>query len=587
MLLQEAYEAAVGFVTSIFEAAAGFVTSIVGIIILCGALLLWAVLALRTFNRRVSPVLNRFNKHYQALHRTEGEEGFAANFEELDEKFRDCPILGHSWREFSDTLIEPPDGDEEERFLTPYPAGQYFNRSTLLGPAINLRLYNALPNMLTGAGILGTFIGLVAGIYQASQGLGSADVGQAKESLEYLLNGAALAFLTSIVGLLSSIIFSVVEKRKVHSFDSLCNHWVEALDARLERVTPEKVALQGLAQSKQQTLAMQQFSDQLAFQLVEALEKAVTQPLQPIMGQVVDQLQALRDDHTKISDETLERLISEFSNSITGAAGEEMRAFSETIGRMSHGLQEQIGAMAESHERMQRSSQEAVTELTETFRESSRQLNEELSTSVREMVNQISNTVTEMTAELKKATETTTDNMNQIVERFDESVAKLRRSIADIQEVTTQTREVTEGLDGLISAMNDSHSSLAATAEPIRLAGEQFASTATTMGRSSQNMEHSSELMSNALNNLSGLQEKIKDSWEDYRVRFEGIDESLERVFDQLDGGLKRYAESTRDYMQGLDKHAGEVVRSLAGAVKELEQTIEELAEVQSGENVR
>lgn len=544
------------------------------------------MVALRRFNVRISPVLKRFEKHYQTLIRTEGEEGFAADFEELNEEFQSCPMLGHSWREFADTLIEPPDDDEEERFLTPYPAGQYFNRGTLLGPAVNLRLYNALPNMLTGAGILGTFIGLVAGIYQASNGLGSADVEQAKNALEYLLNGAALAFLTSIVGLFTSIIFSAVEKRRVHSFDSLCNRWVEALDARLERVTPEKVALQGLAQSKQQTLAMQQFSDQLAFQLVEALEKAVTQPLQPVMGQVVDQLQGLRDDHTKTSDETLERLISEFSNSITGAAGEEMRAFSETIGKMSHGLQEQIGAMAESHDRMQRSSQEAVTELTETFRESSRQLNEELSASVRDMVGQISATVAEMTAELKKATETTTENMNQIVERFDESVAKLRRSVSDIQQVTTQTREMTEGMDSLITAMNESHSSLAATAEPIRVAGEQFSSTAAAMGRSSQNMEQSSELVSNTLTNLTELQEEIKDSWEDYRARFEGIDESLERVFDQLDGGLKRYAESTRDYMQGLDKHAGEVVRSLAGAVKELEQTIEELAEVQSGEDV-
>lgn len=569
-----------------FEAAAGFATSIAGVITLCSALLLWAMVALRRFNVRISPVLKRFEKHYQTLIRTEGEEGFAADFEELNEEFQSCPMLGHSWREFADTLIEPPDDDEEERFLTPYPAGQYFNRGTLLGPAVNLRLYNALPNMLTGAGILGTFIGLVAGIYQASNGLGSADVEQAKNALEYLLNGAALAFLTSIVGLFTSIIFSAVEKRRVHSFDSLCNRWVEALDARLERVTPEKVALQGLAQSKQQTLAMQQFSDQLAFQLVEALEKAVTQPLQPVMGQVVDQLQGLRDDHTKTSDETLERLISEFSNSITGAAGEEMRAFSETIGKMSHGLQEQIGAMAESHDRMQRSSQEAVTELTETFRESSRQLNEELSASVRDMVGQISATVAEMTAELKKATETTTENMNQIVERFDESVAKLRRSVSDIQQVTTQTREMTEGMDSLITAMNESHSSLAATAEPIRVAGEQFSSTAAAMGRSSQNMEQSSELVSNTLTNLTELQEEIKDSWEDYRARFEGIDESLERVFDQLDGGLKRYAESTRDYMQGLDKHAGEVVRSLAGAVKELEQTIEELAEVQSGEDV-
>lgn len=558
---------------------ATFMTSYEGVIVFCGSIAGWLFFELWRFSRQVSPVQKRFRQRYELLAAAEGGEGFAAALYDLDEKFRTCPTIGHSWSEFTETLIEPPEGDDRERYLNPYPAAQYFNRSALLGASVNLRFYNALPNFLTGSGILGTFIGLVAGIYLASHGLGSADVDQAKEALEHLLNGASLAFLTSIVGLVSSIVFSTLEKRWVHDFDELCSSWVKALDARLERVTPEKVALQSLAQAKQQTLALQQFSDQLVFQLAEALEKSITQPLQPMMGQVVEQLEGLRQDQVKASDETLERLITEFSSTISGAAGEEMRAFADAVGRMSSGLQEQITAMSQSHEQMQRSSQEAVAELTHTFRESSRQLNEELASSVRDMVGQISTTVAEMTTELKRATETTTENMKQIVERFDESVAKLRRSVADMQLVTTQTREVTEGLDGLIAAMRESHVELAATAEPIRAAGDQFTATASAMARSSENMERGSQLLSNTLNNLAGLQEEIKDAWEDYRSRFEGIDGSLERVFGQLDDGLKRYAESTRDYMQELDRHAGDVVRTLAGAVKELEQSIEELTE--------
>jgi hypothetical protein len=38
---------------------------------------------------------------------------------------------------------------------------------------VNLRLLHAMPNYLTGFGILGTFVGLAAGISLANQGLAS------------------------------------------------------------------------------------------------------------------------------------------------------------------------------------------------------------------------------------------------------------------------------------------------------------------------------------------------------------------------------------------------------------------------------
>lgn len=556
------------------------VTSGYGITVACAIIVGWAVCALWYLRKKVRPIQRQFEERYRSVAETNNKRDFAANFLELDEEFRTCPIIGHSWREFEETLLEPSDGDDRQWYLNAYPASNYFNRAALLGASVNLRYYNAVPNILTGLGILGTFIGLVAGIYLASHGLGSDDVDQAKQALEKLLNGASLAFITSITGLFLSILFSTIEKRWIHNFDELCSKWVRALDERLERVTPEKVALETLAQTRLQTKSLQQFTDQLVFQLAEAFEKSMENSLQPALGQVVEQLQGLREDQVKASDETLERLISEFSTTISGAAGEEMKAFASAVGQMSTGLQEQISAMSQSHERMQRSSQQAVHQLTETFRESSRQLNEELAASVRDMVGQISATVAEMTTELKRASETTTSNMNQIVERFDESVAKLRQSVADVREITTQTKYVTEGLDELIHAMRESHDQLAATAEPIRRASEQFSATAAAMGGSSDSMQQSGQLLSNTLENLAGLQEEIREAWNDYQNRFEQVDASLERVFGQLDDGLKRYADSTSTYMKELDHHASDVVRTLAGAVRELNDSIDELAEL-------
>ncbi|TOQ08322.1 hypothetical protein CGH04_20465, partial [Vibrio parahaemolyticus] len=68
-----------------------------------------------------------------------------------------------------------------------------------------MRYFNSVPNKLTGLGILGTFLGLVAGIYLASSGIGSNNIDEAKGALSHLLDGASLAFLTSIAGLITSM----------------------------------------------------------------------------------------------------------------------------------------------------------------------------------------------------------------------------------------------------------------------------------------------------------------------------------------------------------------------------------------------
>lgn len=64
---------------------------------------------------------------------------------------------------------------------------------------------NQIPETLTGLGILGTFIGLIIGI----SSIGFSSVAAAITSLQTLINGIEVAFYTSIVGLILSIIFNL------------------------------------------------------------------------------------------------------------------------------------------------------------------------------------------------------------------------------------------------------------------------------------------------------------------------------------------------------------------------------------------
>lgn len=63
-----------------------------------------------------------------------------------------------------------------------------------------------IPGMMTGLGILGTFIGLLIGI----RGIGFSTVSDALTSVQTLLSGIQVAFYTSIAGVILSLLFNIV-----------------------------------------------------------------------------------------------------------------------------------------------------------------------------------------------------------------------------------------------------------------------------------------------------------------------------------------------------------------------------------------
>ncbi len=130
-----------------------------GVSIICVAIVLWALISALTFDKHFKPLIADFENHLRELLKTEDKQHFAEFFSEQDEIFRASPLLKHSWQEFTEILIFPVTDRDEIKILNATQPDNFFNRQSLLEPRINLRFYNALPNLLTGGGILGTFVG--------------------------------------------------------------------------------------------------------------------------------------------------------------------------------------------------------------------------------------------------------------------------------------------------------------------------------------------------------------------------------------------------------------------------------------------
>lgn len=99
--------------------------------------------------------------------------------------------------------------DIAERKQTNTPALELFSEfSTCSAHKINLRLLDTAAGTLVGLGLLGTFLGLTLGI----KDFDSSSTQNIQKSIQLLLSGMGTAFITSLVGMLLSMIYSLCDK---------------------------------------------------------------------------------------------------------------------------------------------------------------------------------------------------------------------------------------------------------------------------------------------------------------------------------------------------------------------------------------
>lgn len=504
------------------------------VIIALFGIVFFAFFQYKKFSKKVNPIIDEFKNINENLKKSgHSKSEFCAFYDStFNEKMSKTTYLRDSWREFNETLLIPyvdfePD-NEDEKILNTHHTSTYFNQRYILWPKVNMRWFNALPNILTGIGIVGTFIGLVAGIYIASPGLSADNIDEAKEALNVLLSGASLAFLTSIAGLSSSMFFSKAEKNKIHDFDRLCQNFVAEIDERVEYFSAERLSNKVLQESKKQSFALETFANDLAVTMGQVLQEQVAQPL-------VEAINELTENQKSANDETIEKVMEEFAASISGAAGVEMQSLAETIKTISTKLEEQIIVLSDGHKAMNETATFIMTEMTNVA--------ENASTKINDLSGELGNAVT--------AQKGLNESNTELHERIKETVFRAGNVIENTNDVLENANMTVDKQSKLILQINN--------------IVEQFSNTA-------KSIEQTHEL-------ISDTQEQIKQNWKDYQDRFTTIDESLGNMFNNLNDGMSQYARSTNEYLIELDKHAAKVVKELAFASKEISDSIESLSD--------
>jgi hypothetical protein len=262
-----------------------------GIIVL--ALLLW-----QRFIARLQPLRRALRRAIELVEHGEGATAFKQRFPAIFEGLAQDPVLGRPWRAYAQTLTPVP--GNEQALGAPRAPASVFDDQLFARVGINLRFYQAVPNMLVGLGLLFTFMGLVAALHFASAGVTATDVSEAQAALRELLAAATFKFVTSIAGLAASLAFSWREKAHLHAAQAEIRRLCHLLEERLVPLTPEGLLVAQIEATRRIDQRLGQLGRSLIVRAPEGIEARLadeltlaTRPLKTALERVARRFETL------------------------------------------------------------------------------------------------------------------------------------------------------------------------------------------------------------------------------------------------------------------------------------------------------
>ena len=608
-------------------------------LLLAGAILAVAAVLFVVYGLSVVlPQVTHLKNLRRLVQRHEGEEGFAGAFESVSNRLGESPVIGHSWKEFHETLVMP-DGKVSVIQNTTRPHN-FINIRCAQDRSLALRLMPHLPNYFVGVGLLLTFVGLVAALDFATRTVGG-DINEAIQGLENLLAAATFKFWTSIAGLLASIVLSFAFR--------LYNLWLEgcfaalchAIEERLTFSTPQRIFFDVRDTVREQLDETKKINTEMAMSIADGVGRQFREQVPPILTESLKPLVQAVEESAKRTQEgasgSMERMVGQFAETIEGSAGQHLKEVSSTLERLSVSLEQMQGSMdtsgsafaermADGSERLNgtmqevaRAMREMVDELKNEVGDAGSRFGDSLEESLRRMAEQ-SEALSERLSrqsesaagafaeQLAEAAQALKSSANESAQTSAGMAEQIRASLGDstegVQVSLEKLRITLEEVDGrlqrqsgelsrVVERSRETAEAMSAAAGEVRGGLAPFQEVGRTMADSAQNLERSVGEVSTRLidalssadqvaGSLSEVSATLQRAWENYRERFEKVDEDLERAFDKLQTAVEQQQRQVQSFVEQLDASFDTALRNLSGPVDQISSSLEDLSDLLS-----
>jgi hypothetical protein len=215
-----------------------------------------------------------------------------ASLDEIRSRCEKLQVVPRGWWTAIDAHIEDYTSpqDVEGWFLTEKPR-QILPYEVVVGKHFHSGIFSAFPGLLTGAGLTLTFIAILWALYGVHYD--KANTVEPISGIDVLINGLSGKFLSSIVALLLSILFTLSEKSAVRRLRTRYEQLIAAIGEAIPDLPPSRILLDIRRYTHDQTVSVSNISSDVVDRLVGAFNLAVVPTLTSGMSSgVADKLQS-------------------------------------------------------------------------------------------------------------------------------------------------------------------------------------------------------------------------------------------------------------------------------------------------------
>jgi len=467
------------------------------------------------------------------------------------------------WREFDESLVYIRTRD---RLCNTFDAEHFFNTYTISRGLTENRLLAAIPSFLTAIGVIGTFAGLQMGL--AELDVSSEDFSTLKQGIAGLIGGASIAFMTSVWGVITSVLFNFFEKFLERIIRGELSNFQNQVDYLYPRITAEQSLTNIEDFNKQSLEKLSELDEKIGHKMQEAMMQAsdsirqgMEQSLHSILGPAIEKLV---DNAHNGSEKALESLVERFLQAM-GSAGDNQR-------QMMDAAAANIGS--------------AASDMSSGLSAFTSQLDGQIDSMVSKnaaVMSDIESMIRSQAAWQHDVDQTRQNHMNEHFTQLQGSQSKLTSGIESLLATQqNQNESITTEISNLIESFNELANAHLESSKTMQVASSDMKASSNQLGLLSTNLKDTSEKLSTEVMNMI---QQVSES-ADVNTSNIALVKDLANELLQLESNLKTTAitmnsaaEKAESGLKAVDTHFNQLITSLDETVTDLSEQVAQLME--------
>lgn len=233
---------------------------------------------------------------------------------------------------FQDFIFELNRAEDAQNAYYRANIDDYINED-LVDKTMHRNELNQIPGMLTGLGILGTFIGLSLGL----QSFNTGTTAQMTESIEPLMNGIKVAFHTSIYGMIFSLTYNAIYKKKLFEAEEAVDNFVGAFKKYVLPDSENNGMNQIISLQKEQLSAINNMYSSIADEMARIIN--------PQYERVVRALNEFQTVTVRNETEAVKKIVEIFIDEMNKSLDESFERISQAVGAQYQSQQQNAALM--------------------------------------------------------------------------------------------------------------------------------------------------------------------------------------------------------------------------------------------------